>query len=120
MMERSTCQEQTYRALILNSSTLKKCRFCRLSCRGQTSETLSAARFSYAALSETDFSETTITHKQLNEAFGDTSVILPDGKGPNDLEWPEHWSKEKLDYEEFETKWRAFQKAGGFDPDNPN
>ena len=82
--------------------------------------TLSAARFSYAALSVTDLSETSITHGQLSEAFGDATVILPDGKGPNDPEWPEHWSKEVLEWDEFNTQWRAFQKAGGFDPDNPN
>ena len=82
--------------------------------------TLRGARFSYAGLRGVDFSKTSITQEQLESAFGDASVTLPDGKGPNDLEWPEHWSKEKLDYEEFETKWRAFQKAGGFDPDNPN
>ena len=82
--------------------------------------TLRGARFSYAGLRGVDFSKTSITQEQLESAFGDASVTLPDGKGPNDPEWPEHWSKEKLDYEEFETKWRAFQKMGGFDPDNPN
>ena len=82
--------------------------------------TLSGARFSYAGLSGVDFSKTSITQEQLESAFGDASVTLPDGKGPNDPEWPEHWSKEKLDYNDFQTQWRAFQKAGGFDPDNPN
>jgi uncharacterized protein YjbI with pentapeptide repeats len=82
--------------------------------------TLRGARFSYAGLRGVDFSKTSISQEQLESAFGDASVTLPDGKGPNDPEWPEHWSKEKLDYEEFETKWRALQKMGGFDPDNPN
>ena len=66
--------------------------------------TLRGARFSYAGLRGVDFSKTSITQEQLESAFGDASVTLPDGKGPNDPEWPEHWSKEKLDYEEFETK----------------
>ena len=70
--------------------------------------TLSAACFSYAALSVTDLSETSITHGQLSEAFGDATVVLPDGKGPNDPEWPERWSKEKLDWVDFQSQWRAF------------
>ena len=82
--------------------------------------TLSAASFAYAELAGVDFSETTITHEQLSEAFGDASVTLPDGKGPDDQEWPAHWSKETLNWADFQSKWRAFQKAGGFDPDNPN
>ena len=82
--------------------------------------TLSAARFSYAALRVVDFSETSITQEQLETAFGDASVTLPDGKGPDDPEWPDHWSKEELDWNEFDTQWRKFQSDNGFDPNNPD
>jgi uncharacterized protein YjbI with pentapeptide repeats len=63
--------------------------------------TLSDADFSNAALSDVDFSETKIAPEQLDSAFGDASVILPNGKGPNDPEWPAHWSKVKLPWTEF-------------------
>ena len=82
--------------------------------------TLRDANLSYASLRGVDFSKTKITQEQLNSAFGDSSVILPSGKGPNDPEWPDHWSKEELKLEDFRTQWRAFQEAGGFDPNNPN
>jgi hypothetical protein len=81
--------------------------------------TLSAARFSYAALRATDFSETSITQEQLDSAFGDASVTLPGGKGIDDPEWPALWSKERLDYVDFDTQWRAFQAKNGYDPDAP-
>ena len=51
-----------------------------------SSTNFSAACFANAALSETDLSETSISQEQLNEAFGDAAVILPDGKGPADPE----------------------------------
>ena len=79
--------------------------------------TLSAARFSYAALSVTDLSETSITQGQLDSAFGDASVTLPGGEGIDDPEWPAHWSKEDLDHSDFRTEWRAFQTKNGYDPD---
>jgi hypothetical protein len=82
--------------------------------------TLSSARFSCAALRLVDFSETTITQDQLDSAFGDATVTLPGGKGTNDAEWPDHWSKEELGIIEFDIQWRAFQADNGFDPNNPD
>jgi hypothetical protein len=80
--------------------------------------TLSAARCSGAALRVVDFSETLIKQEQLETAFGDASVTLPGGKGTDDPEWPDHWSKEKLDWDEFRTQWRKFLADNGFDPKN--
>ena len=48
--------------------------------------------------------------------FGDGSVTLPGGKGPNDREWPTHWPREILDDDAFETEWRAWQAAIGYTP----
>lgn len=81
---------------------------------------LTNSDFKGAALRETDLSTLTISVQQLEQMFGDATVILPHGKGPKDPEWPSHWSKEELDFNDFPKQWRAFQKAGGFDPDNPN
>lgn len=75
--------------------------------------------FSFAALWQVNCSENLITQEQLTAAFGDASVILPGGKGPDDPEWPDHWSKEKLDWDELKTQWRKFQSDNGFDPNNP-
>ena len=76
--------------------------------------TLSDAHFSYAGLIDVDFSETKIAPEQLDSAFGDASVILPNGKGPNDSEWPAHWSKVKLPWTEFHAKWHAVKTKNGF------
>jgi hypothetical protein len=56
----------------------------------------------------------------LETTFGDASVTLPDGKGTDDPEWPDHWSKEKLDWDVFNKQWRKFQSDNGYDPDNPD
>jgi hypothetical protein len=81
--------------------------------------TLSAASFSGAALGEVDFTDTAIEQEQLKEMFGDATVTLPGGQGPDHESWPDHWSKEKLDPNDFLTQWRAFQASIGQDPDNP-
>jgi uncharacterized protein YjbI with pentapeptide repeats/uncharacterized membrane protein (DUF485 family) len=72
-----------------------------------------------AASKLVDFKSTTISQKQLADMFGDASVTLPGGHGPDHESWPDHWRKEELDRKDFETKWRAFQRSIGQDPENP-
>jgi uncharacterized protein YjbI with pentapeptide repeats len=71
------------------------------------------------ALRQIDLTESKIKPYQLQDAFGDASVTLPDGHGPDHESWPPNWSKEHLDDQDFRTQWRAFQRRIGQDPDNP-
>ncbi|HEU0220586.1 MAG TPA: hypothetical protein VFR34_00030 [Paracoccaceae bacterium] len=52
-----------------------------------------------------------LTEDQLKSAFGDGSVILPEG-------WvrPAHWPAEDLDWHEFRDAWRAWQQSIGYVP----
>jgi uncharacterized protein YjbI with pentapeptide repeats len=77
------------------------------------------ATFKGSALKGVDFSDSTINMRLLKTAFGDATTILPSGHGPDHENWPELWSKEKLDWDDFETEWRAHQARIGQDPDNP-
>ncbi|HKK83991.1 MAG TPA: hypothetical protein VJ942_00560, partial [Roseovarius sp.] len=45
--------------------------------------------------------------------FGDASVTLPGGHGPDHESWPQHWPEFELNGQ-FETEWRKWQA----DPDN--
>ena len=75
---------------------------------------LTGAKLKEAAVSFVDFSQLPqITH-HINELFGDGTVILPGGLGPNHKDWPSHWPKIELSHSQFETEWRKWQK----DPDN--
>lgn len=80
---------------------------------------LTVALLRGAAVSDLDFTDVSIEPEQLQKMFGDASVILPDGHGPEHENWPEHWSKKTLEWDEFETQWRAFQHSIGQDPYNP-
>ena len=80
---------------------------------------LSNANLKGASVRQIDFSNVAISNEQLQDMFGDASVVLPDGHGPDHENWPNHWSKEKLDLPDFKTQWRAFQARIGQDPDNP-
>lgn len=51
----------------------------------------------------------------LSEAFGDASVILPNGLKAGDPPL-DHWSTETLDWSDFQTAWRAHQRAIGYTP----
>jgi uncharacterized protein YjbI with pentapeptide repeats len=84
-----------------------------------SSASFSRANFRGTALMGVDLSTAKIGPNQLQQAFGDASVTGPDGHGPDHASWPKHWSKEKLDWKDFETKWRAFQARIGQDPLNP-
>jgi len=84
-----------------------------------SSTSLYAAILRGAAIKDVDFTHATISSEQLKDMFGDASVTLPGGHGPDHENWPEHWSKEELDWHGFYTQWRAFQRSIGQDPMNP-
>ncbi|EEB84635.1 pentapeptide repeat-containing protein [Roseobacter sp. GAI101] len=77
------------------------------------------ADFRGAAFYAVDLTDTSITREQLDTMYGDATVTLPGGLGPDHESWPAQWSKEELDWDDFETQWRAFQASIGQDPDNP-
>jgi uncharacterized protein YjbI with pentapeptide repeats len=64
---------------------------------------LGGANLTGGAISDTDLSPLRISSEQLNTAFGDGSVTLPDH-----IDWPAHWPRETLGID-FESQWRAFQ-----------
>ncbi|WP_372993110.1 hypothetical protein, partial [Sulfitobacter sp.] len=70
------------------------------------------------ALKKVNFTKINIGPNQLQQMFGDATVTLPGGHGPDNESWPPHWSKKDLGWD-FDTKWRAFQRSIGQDPDNP-
>lgn len=72
-----------------------------------------------AALKSLNLTEIAIGAEQLTDMFGDATVILRDGHGPDHKNWPDHWSKEELNRDDFEPQWRAFQQSIGQDPDDP-
>lgn len=71
---------------------------------------LSAATLRGAALREVDFTTVSFSQDQVDEIFGDGSVKLPDV-----LVRPD-WPPEVLEYDDFITQWRAWQKKIGYDP----
>lgn len=86
-----------------------------------SSTVLKGVDFSGAGFREIDLSTTSVKVAHLKSVFCDASVIFTDGDRDNDIPvWPAPWDKQELSAPNFNYKWRAFQKAGGFDPDNPN
>ena len=59
--------------------------------------------FTGAAIWHTDLSPLRMSSEQLNTAFGDGSVTLPDH-----IDWPAHWPRETLGVMDFNKQWRAF------------
>jgi hypothetical protein len=80
---------------------------------------LANANFRGAAVTSIDFTNTPQITPHINHLFGDASVILPGGITPDHPSWPLHFSKERLNDDDFHTAWRAFQKSIGFAPDDP-
>jgi hypothetical protein len=74
------------------------------------------ANFSASSCVAVDFTDSTITIDQLHTMFGDGSTTLPGGHGPDHPDWPAHWPKKMLDWDDFETAWRAWQAKIGFQP----
>ena len=65
--------------------------------------TIKDANLTGGAICNTDLSPLNISAEQLNTAFGDGSVTLPDH-----IDWPAHWPRESARHDEFEKQWRAF------------
>ena len=82
--------------------------------RFDTGTSLTNATLRGAGVREVDFTDVPQIAAHLEGMFGDASVTLPEG-----VTAPGHWAPEKLDWEAFETEWRAFQHSIGQDPDNP-
>ncbi|MFT6089045.1 pentapeptide repeat-containing protein [Sulfitobacter sp.] len=75
--------------------------------------------FKGSAFRQFNLKNTNVKLDLLENTFGDSSVSLKNGVDKDHPDWPKHWSKEKLDWEEFNTQWRAFQRSIGQDRDNP-
>ena len=85
-----------------------------------TSTALDDATLRGAAVREVDFNNLPQITPHIHEVFGDATVILPGGVTPDHPDWPSHFAKDELDYNGFQTAWRAFQKSIGFDRDDPS
>jgi uncharacterized protein YjbI with pentapeptide repeats len=75
--------------------------------------TFNHANLMGGAINYTDLSPLNISAEQLNTAFGDGSVTLPDH-----IDWPTHWLRKTLGVLGFNKQWRAFQATlpPGWDP----
>jgi hypothetical protein len=65
-----------------------------------------------------DFTDIPQINEHLADIFGDASVTLPRGLGPDSDDWPPHWPKVKLDDDYFLSKWRAWQATLPAQPEN--
>jgi len=79
---------------------------------------LTAANLKEAAVSFVDFTSMPQFTWHLEAMFGDASVTLPGGHGPEHESWPKHWPKFELGYEydavsgiinRFDEEWRKWQ-----------
>ena len=61
-----------------------------------------------------DFTNVPQIADHVSDIFGDGSVTLPEGCAR-----PDHWPEETLNFQDFRTQWRAWQRSIGQDPDNP-
>ena len=75
---------------------------------------LAAATLRGAAAMSVDFTSIPEVADHLEGMFGDGSVTLPGGRGPDGGDWPGHWPRHKLDPAEFYEEWRKWRD----DPDN--
>ncbi|SMY09083.1 pentapeptide repeat-containing protein [Flavimaricola marinus] len=70
---------------------------------------LTAATLRGAAVRSVDFTNIPQIADHVADVFGDASVTLPGGHGATSDDWPDHWPKTELDYDEFETAWHSWQ-----------
>ena len=75
---------------------------------------LTAANVSQAAVRMVDYTNVRLSPDQVKSIYGDASVILPGGVTPQSDDWPEHWPRYELDWNDFLTEWRKWQD----DPEN--
>jgi uncharacterized protein YjbI with pentapeptide repeats len=64
--------------------------------------------FGGSAVKSVDFEMVPQIAAHVQDMFGDASVTLPGGHGPEHEDWPAHWSKFKL-RRNFEKRWRKWQ-----------
>jgi len=59
--------------------------------------------------------------EHLKDMFGDASLTLPGGHGPEHEDWPTHWPRHALGPEEFDEEWRKWlaDREGYTPPDPP-
>ena len=100
------------KAANLKSSNCGRVRFQK--CQHSEETVISKTHFNQASFHKQDFSRLPLAQDQINKSFGDASVTLPGGHGPEHESWPAHWPKFELEYDQFKTEWRKWQA----DPDN--
>lgn len=66
--------------------------------------TITATKFQGAGIKDVDFSKVNISDNQVSDAFGDASVILPEG-----VPHPDHWPDWNLDVGTFNIEWRKWR-----------
>ncbi|OOY10965.1 hypothetical protein BMG00_14550 [Thioclava marina] len=109
----SNLQNADLSSAILSGARLNKTRMEGADLRRarmDTSTSLSAATFQGAALRDVDYHDVELTADQISAAFGDASVILPEGV-PRPAHWPE-WELPIFtddDPNDFYTQWRKWQ-----------
>lgn len=85
-----------------------------------TDTNLSGTHFDNAAIRDVDCTDLTQLSVHLNKMFGDASVTLPGGHGPEHEDWPDHWPRHALGPEEFNEEWRKWQAdPEGYTPPDP-
>ncbi len=61
-----------------------------------------------------------LSQSQMLSCFGDTTVKFTERADQTSLcPLPSNWAETDIPFEDFHSKWRAFQKSIGFDPENP-
>jgi uncharacterized protein YjbI with pentapeptide repeats len=76
---------------------------------GARMDDLTEATLRGACARSVNYSSVRISGDKVKSMFGDASVILPGGVGPDSPDWPAHWPKWKLVGEDFWTEWRKWQ-----------
>ena len=81
---------------------------------------LTAATLRGAAVRDVNFTEIAQIRPHLEGMFGDGSVTLPGGHGPELESWPKHWPRFALDDEQFDEEWRKWlDDPEGYVPPEP-
>ena len=70
---------------------------------------LKYAQLQGADLRSVDLTEVAQIEPHLEVMFGDGSVILPGGHGPEQESWPAHWPTFVFDHEQFDQEWKKWQ-----------
>ncbi|MDT8327370.1 MAG: pentapeptide repeat-containing protein [Roseovarius sp.] len=81
---------------------------------------LSGVDLQGAAVRSVDFTDLPNIWDHLAGMFGDGTVILPDGHGPEHESWPKHWPRFELDTYQFDEEWKKWQaNPEGYVPPEP-